>query len=100
MALKLSPERRVTMTELRRETGQLCRWAEVNAGRVLILRHGRVVGALVPVAQLERLEKFESTSPMHERQRFEAENEGFERAIEGQERACVVFMPGKAPKGW
>lgn len=101
MSLVKSPERSVTLTELRRRTGQLCRWAEVNGGRVAITRHGQVMGVLVPVAQAAMLAKFEATSPRAERERLEEDYQRFKRAIEGQRRdSCVTFARGQEPEGW
>lgn len=59
---------RISATELRRDLREVLARVEYSALRVLVLRQGKPVAAVLPIADLKQLEDFEREGIRHARE--------------------------------
>ncbi|WP_425041168.1 hypothetical protein [Primorskyibacter sp. S187A] len=77
--MSLKDFRIVSLTEFRHNTGPLMEWVETTGNRIWLKRYGRLVGAVVPMDQCEKLEAFEGRTLADRRRRLEEEYGAWKR---------------------
>jgi hypothetical protein len=69
----MTPYRIVPLSTFRRKSAEYAHWVTYRGGRVWLAKHGRLIGALVSMGEVDKLEAFEGRGLSEQRRKLEAD---------------------------